>query len=405
MTRTQLACGIAVCWLCAFAAPAKATVLFSNLGEPESFDPNSWFNVGDLPPDLDIAFSLTTPIARDFTLDSVDIAISLDSGVNDTLEVWLMDDAGGLPGAIIETMIITGISATPTIRTATSASFPLLESGEQYWIAASVAPGASTLIHWHANLEGDTGTLAQRFADGAWISGGAVTRGAFRVLGTVAPEQFQDAPRVTAYGGTRSFSTNYTYVASTGITVIGTANSTNYEMNSGYWYQAMSPVLPDYDLNLDDLADGLDIEPLMTLVLAGVGGDPFLIPHADFDQDGVLDVLDDVPQFIERLLYGLLPSAANTPRPIPVETGVPGFGIVLDWETGERANSFDVYFGFDEGDVRDATTSNQEFNGNTTLTEWLLFPLPPSFTVYWRIDSIGIAGTSKGTVWSFTTAP
>lgn len=212
-------------------------------------------------------------------------------------------------------------------------------------------------------------------------------------------------PEVTSNGGTHSFSANYTYVASTGPAVIGTASSTDYQMESGFWHRAMEPVLPDSDLTLDDQADGLDLHPFITLVMAGVSGDPFLIPHADFNSDDLIDVANDLPGFIDRMLHGLLPSAANTVSPVQGSVGVDPNNVALGWVSGERATSFEVYFGYDEISVRTATTSDPEYRGNTTSAGWPLYPLPPSFTFYWRVDSIGAAGISKGTVWTFATAP
>jgi hypothetical protein len=90
------------------------------------------------------------------------------------------------------------------------------------------------------------------------------------------------------------------------------------------------------------------------------------------------------------------PSGSSTP--INGATDVP-VSLSLSWGTVNGATSYDVYFG----------TNNPPTNiingTNTTGTTYQPGTLSYSTTYYWRIDSKNTAGTTTGSVWSFTTTP
>ncbi|MBO6512365.1 MAG: hypothetical protein JJ974_00180 [Phycisphaerales bacterium] len=71
----------------------------------------------------------------------------------------------------------------------------------------------------------------------------------------------------------------------------------------------------------------------------------------------------------------------------------------LDWTAGARATSSTVYFG------TDPTPDAGEFLVSTVGSAWNLPPLDWNTTYYWRVDSNNSAGTTTGSVWSFTTEP
>jgi len=89
-----------------------------------------------------------------------------------------------------------------------------------------------------------------------------------------------------------------------------------------------------------------------------------------------------------------LPGLAGGPDPADGATGV-STTAVLTWTAGTHAASHDVYFG---------TTQPGTFRGNQAGTTFDPGPLAPNTTYYWRIDEVNAAGTTTGTVWSFTTA-
>ena len=79
--------------------------------------------------------------------------------------------------------------------------------------------------------------------------------------------------------------------------------------------------------------------------------------------------------------------------------------VKLSWTKGARATSHDVYLGTDETDVTSADHSTAGvFLGNQSGTQFDPGGLSPDTKYFWRIDEVNSAGTTKGTVRSFTTA-
>jgi hypothetical protein len=90
------------------------------------------------------------------------------------------------------------------------------------------------------------------------------------------------------------------------------------------------------------------------------------------------------------------PGAATGPSPA---NGASSVSVTADlaWSAGSGADSHDVYFG------TDSTPDAGEFLGNQSGTSFDPGTLANSTTYYWRIDEVNTAGTTTGTVWSFTT--
>jgi hypothetical protein len=93
---------------------------------------------------------------------------------------------------------------------------------------------------------------------------------------------------------------------------------------------------------------------------------------------------------------GEFPTAAWQPGPIDGATGVAPEGISLTWAAGAEATSHMVYFGM---------TNPPEFVGEQTGTSFATGAMLTGTTYYWRVDEKNSAGTTTGTVWSFTTTP
>lgn len=98
------------------------------------------------------------------------------------------------------------------------------------------------------------------------------------------------------------------------------------------------------------------------------------------------------------------PAQTGSPSPFNNATDV-DVDTTLNWGVAARADSYDVYFGTDMNDVMNATTSDPEFQGNQITRNFNPGTLANATTFYWRIDSVNDAGTTTGTVWSFTTEP
>jgi hypothetical protein len=78
----------------------------------------------------------------------------------------------------------------------------------------------------------------------------------------------------------------------------------------------------------------------------------------------------------------------------------------LRWDTSPLALAYQVYFGTVAAAVAAATTGSPEYLGEVTSSAIdLSASLSLGATYYWRVDSVGFAGTQTGTVWSFTVAP
>ena len=90
------------------------------------------------------------------------------------------------------------------------------------------------------------------------------------------------------------------------------------------------------------------------------------------------------------------PSKATSPSPASGATGQ-SINSDLAWANGGGATSYDVYFG------TDSSPDPGELLGNQTGTSYDLGTLSYSTTYYWKIDAKNSAGTTAGTVWSFTT--
>ncbi len=78
--------------------------------------------------------------------------------------------------------------------------------------------------------------------------------------------------------------------------------------------------------------------------------------------------------------------------------------LTLSWSAASTAASHNVYFGTDESEVEDATTSSSVYKGNQTSTAYTLSSLSNLNTYYWRVDEVASDGTvTQGDVWSFRT--
>ncbi len=177
-----------VLFLLAGAAPLGAGIVYSNFGPGDSYNSGAGWTIGhpDLRMDQGHAF---TPVSS-FTLGQIDFALGLASGTNQA-ELWLMSDAGGEPGSVIESFSFTGTMGAfgdlnPPLS-ATSVLQPELLAGVQYWIIAS-APVEDTWAAWNLNDQGATGLHASRQFGGAWALTSDDALGAFRIQDAAIPE-------------------------------------------------------------------------------------------------------------------------------------------------------------------------------------------------------------------------
>lgn len=98
-----------------------------------------------------------------------------------------------------------------------------------------------------------------------------------------------------------------------------------------------------------------------------------------------------------------VPSKAITPAPTNAATDVTLDQATLTWVDGGDADTFDVYYGTESGNLGDAVSSAQA--GASFTVTGITDGSPYSYIVtrYWRIDSTNAGGTTTGDEWSFTT--
>ena len=104
------------------------------------------------------------------------------------------------------------------------------------------------------------------------------------------------------------------------------------------------------------------------------------------------------------------PAAAGNPQPRDGATGVAVETLLLIWSAADRAAGYDVYWGPQKSLAADA---DLETPIETTFTAVVIRRpgataaerrLALGTTYYWRVDAKNDYGTTKGSVWSFTTA-
>jgi hypothetical protein len=108
-----------------------------------------------------------------------------------------------------------------------------------------------------------------------------------------------------------------------------------------------------------------------------------------------------------RFQTGALPGKAESPSPANGAKGV-ALDAVLGWTAGSGATHHRVYFGTNQTSVQNADEFSAEFQGDqagTTFDPLGAGLLEGNTTYYWRIDEAAAGGSTKGSVWSFTTVP
>ena len=134
--------------------------------------------------------------------------------------------------------------------------------------------------------------------------------------------------------------------------------------------------------------DNLDFRPQPDSDLASKGVGPY--GKESMDHGGVY------------WIPGCQDIGSSMPIP-PNGTDTAKCDLHLMWLSGYKAEKHDIYFGVSESSVESATTSSTEYK--TTLDDpsnvFDPGPLKSSITYYWRVDSIRLSITTKGSVWNF----
>jgi hypothetical protein len=179
---TVLAYGMALAVLVGATRSGRADVVFNNFGFADGYNFTSGWVIG-----LDTAQTFWEPgdaftVSGDFVLTQITLAASYVSGPNE-ITVWLMDDASGVPGQVLEQFDFSDLGQFGDFNpplVAASVLNPILENGNQYWLVASTSD--STTAAWNRNSTGDIGLHAFRKDGGNWTTDIHV-HGAFRIEG------------------------------------------------------------------------------------------------------------------------------------------------------------------------------------------------------------------------------
>ena len=170
------------------SASGAPIVLFNTFGPGDTYNTSTGWTIGTVDA-IDQGDQFAIGAATPHYLDKIELAVGHVGGTNQ-LDVWLMSDAAGQPGAIIEAFSFTDAmgafgSADPPLA-ANSVLRPVLYPGTSYWLIAS-APAADTWAAWNWNSLVVSGTHAVRFGLGPWDVDADKTLGAFRITGSVVP--------------------------------------------------------------------------------------------------------------------------------------------------------------------------------------------------------------------------
>jgi len=172
------------------AGQAGADVLFNTFGPGDSYQTAIGWTIG-LPPGTPDNFAQGNQFSftglQSYRLDSIELAVGLVAGTNQ-VNVSLMNDAAGLPAAVLEAFSFTdqmgpfGSNNPPLVGT--SVAHPLLAPGMNYWLIASASN--DTWAAWNLSSLGGAGQLARSTNGGEW-STSENPFAAFRINGTLVP--------------------------------------------------------------------------------------------------------------------------------------------------------------------------------------------------------------------------
>lgn len=166
--------------------------VFSNLGAGDSFDVVGRILQGETVGtigNVDQASTFTVG-AISYSLTSLELGLGISA--TGPLDVILAADAGGSPGATLETISLNLNAGADTLAFAAASGSTMLDANTTYWVIAD-AKGSFDGA-WRFNTTGDTGLTAGRSAPvnstayGPWNLRPDDERYALRVQGNVVPE-------------------------------------------------------------------------------------------------------------------------------------------------------------------------------------------------------------------------
>ena len=163
-------------------ATAAPIILFSTFGPGNTFDETA-YSLGGRYHNYSQAAAFTPAVSA--TLTQIDLP--LEYVYASDARISLMTSVDGRPGVVLESFVITGITALPRIRTVMSVTHPLLTAGTEYWLAGSNTSGFDGRVGWNYSI-GTSGMVATKLDTAPWPDATFRTLPAFDVLGEPVPE-------------------------------------------------------------------------------------------------------------------------------------------------------------------------------------------------------------------------
>jgi hypothetical protein len=164
------------------------TVIYSTLGAGNAYEGDATWDING-PGSVNGFQAIADPFTpgSSYSLTQIDAALDYYDGTN-SVTLSLNADSGGLPGAVLESWVITGLPAAATtstlVQTVTPVSSLLLNAGTQYWIVVTAA--GSTDAGWNENSLGLFGNYAHESSQGGgWAFNSGQRLAAFDVQGTI----------------------------------------------------------------------------------------------------------------------------------------------------------------------------------------------------------------------------
>jgi hypothetical protein len=176
----------------ALAGPARADVIYSNLGPGESYvQDQGWTESGPNAGTVRQAIAFTAG-GTDTSFDGARLALSLAFGANE-IDLRLYDTLNGHPGTVLETIHASGqmpplgMFGSGHLVTFSSSLHPLLQAGGTYWLLPFAS--GDTSAAWNENTQGGNGPFASsdQVEPMSWVVFPNVNQGAFEVNGTPSP--------------------------------------------------------------------------------------------------------------------------------------------------------------------------------------------------------------------------
>lgn len=169
---------------------SNAAVIYSTLGPGNSYNTGIGWTISS---SQYIAMPFTVT-GGDYFFNSAEAAL-FGSGGGGNVILRLRANNAGLPGSILETIPLGGVTGVPNLLTANSTIQSVLQNGNTYWL--EILPASGFLGGWNWANAGFTGPFAFSNNGGVTYFNTSGQLSAFRINGTLTPEPLS----VLVFGG------------------------------------------------------------------------------------------------------------------------------------------------------------------------------------------------------------